>query len=152
MNLVCKALCLVFIALSIFSCKNTITETPTDMVIPENPLPACPESPNCFRVTQAFDMNPDIVFKAFENSISSENPFEFKADIAMENPSISAIYKIPLFGWLDDVELVFEADKDSKNTTFVHLKSSSREGYSDLGVNKRRIKRILKKARKELNL
>lgn len=152
MNLVHKALYLALIALSITSCKNTITEPPTDMDIPENPIPACPESPNCFRITQVFEMNPETVFKAFENSISNENPFEFKADKITVNSSISAVYKIPVFGWLDDVKLIFEADKDNKNNTFVHLKSSSREGYSDLGVNKRRIKRILKKARKELNL
>ena len=39
---------------------------------------------------------------------------------------------------------------NNMNNTFVHLKSSSRKGYYDIGVNKRRINRILKVARKKL--
>jgi uncharacterized protein (DUF1499 family) len=46
-------------------------------------------------------------------------------------------YTIPLFGFKDDVEFLF--DEASKR---IHFRSASRIGYSDLGVNRFRMKRI----------
>ncbi|MEP1304614.1 MAG: DUF1499 domain-containing protein [Balneola sp.] len=147
-----KVFAVVFLIFMITACENSFKVIPAEMEIPENPISECPDSPNCIRTTQVFEEDSISVFNAFKNSISKENPFELETKRDEENLSISAVYKIPVFGWLDDAELIFESDKENKNLTFVHLKSSSREGYYDLGVNKRRINRILKKARKELNL
>ena len=121
------------------------------MNIPENPLPSCPDSPNCYRITEVFEGDSTEVYQAFEKSIHSEGPFNIETDITGENLTISATYKIPVFDWLDDVKIILESTSKNKKFTFVHLKSASRDGYYDLGVNKRRINRILEKARKELN-
>ena len=64
---------------------------------------------------------------------------------------LNAVFKIPLFGWLDDVVIHIDSDTSNADITFVHIKSSSREGYYDLGVNKRRVNKIIKHARKEIN-
>ena len=42
-----------------------------------------------------------------------------------------------LFRFVDDVEFLFDAEK-----RVIHMRSASRIGYSDLGVNRRRIERI----------
>ena len=42
-----------------------------------------------------------------------------------------------LFRFVDDMEFYFDNDRKT-----IHLRSASRIGYSDLGVNRRRIERI----------
>ena len=42
-----------------------------------------------------------------------------------------------LFRFVDDVEFMFDADQQ-----VIHVRSASRLGYSDLGVNRRRVERI----------
>lgn len=147
-----RLLLLLILAVTFTACKPGIKELPDDMEIPENPISVCPDSPNCFRVTQVIEKDSSAVFDAFEDVITDEDPFNIEISKSGQDFSITAVYQIPVFGWLDDVKIIIEPDRDNKNQSFVHLKSSSREGYYDLGVNKRRINRILKKARKELNL
>lgn len=54
-----------------------------------------------------------------------------------------AEFKSRLFGFIDDVEFfLLESEK------IIHVKSSSRTGVTDFGVNRRRIERI----RKSFNL
>ena len=42
-----------------------------------------------------------------------------------------------LFRFVDDVEFLLDADN-----RLIHVRSASRTGYSDLGVNRRRVERI----------
>ncbi len=48
-----------------------------------------------------------------------------------------------LFGFIDDVEFYFPEQKG--NGTIIHVRSASRVGYSDLGVNRKRIEQIRNK-------
>jgi uncharacterized protein (DUF1499 family) len=50
---------------------------------------------------------------------------------------IHAEFRSRLFGFVDDVEFSF--DEDPKT---VHLRSASRTGYYDFGVNRKRMERI----------
>jgi len=52
---------------------------------------------------------------------------------------IAATFTSKLFKFVDD----FEARFDAQNN-LIHLRSASREGYSDMGVNARRIAAIKK--------
>ena len=45
-----------------------------------------------------------------------------------------------VFGFVDDVEFYFD---DCKKT--IHVKSASRTGFYDLGVNRRRVEKIRKR-------
>jgi uncharacterized protein (DUF1499 family) len=45
-----------------------------------------------------------------------------------------------LFRFVDDLEFVFDANKK-----IIHVRSASRVGYSDLGVNRKRVESIRKK-------
>ncbi len=111
----------------------------------QNPLPACPDSPNCVLTQRSYDIQADVLYKAFE---------EILTDIAMETPKadsqelrITAIFKIPVFGWKDDVDVQVST---VENKAIAYIRSASREGYSDLGVNKRRVKKILSKVDQKL--
>ena len=57
-----------------------------------------------------------------------------------EENYIHAVYTIPIMKFKDDLEFFLP-----ESTNIIHFRSASRVGYSDLGVNKRRLRRIQKK-------
>jgi uncharacterized protein (DUF1499 family) len=60
--------------------------------------------------------------------------------VTFEENFIQAEFISSVFGFIDDV--VFDFDDREK---IVHVKSASRVGFSDLGVNRRRIEKIRKR-------
>ncbi len=108
------------------------------------PLSPCPSSPNCVS-TQAHDQDHGIA------------PFRYQHNLAEAKAALKAlVLSLPrtklveeedaylhievtslLFRFVDDVEFVF--DESSKTVQF---RSASRTGYSDLGVNRRRMEEI----------
>lgn len=151
MNTSVKTFLLVSSMLFIASCAPTIDKLPEGLVVPKNPLSSCPDTPNCFMTTQYFEADSSRVFTALHSTIKDMNAHEVELISTDTVQSINAIYKIPVFGWMDDVNIIIESNRQNISGSFVHLRSSSREGYSDLGVNKRRINRIIKDSRKQLN-
>ncbi len=143
---------LVFLSFTvIISCNNSIKPINSELKIPENTLAPCPESPNCFRTTQTLKADPEAVQQALKKSLTSNNAEKIEEINLSDKKELNAVFKIPLFGWLDDVVINIDSDTSNADITFVHIKSSSREGYYDLGVNKRRVNKIIKHARKEIN-
>tara|TARA_R110002124_G_scaffold46903_1_gene140209 strand:- start:9332 stop:9793 length:462 start_codon:yes stop_codon:yes gene_type:complete len=140
----------VILSLIIISCSSNIKPLPQNVEASENPIKECPNSPNCFRTTQYFDQDSSAVFSSIQSAIKELNAHNIEIVDNSKTQSLDAVFKIPIFGWLDDVKVLVVPDKNNMNNTFVHLKSSSRKGYYDIGVNKRRINRILKVARKKL--
>ena len=59
-----------------------------------------------------------------------------------DSGEIHAVFRIPVFGFRDDVHLALTGHPDGG--TFVHFRSASRTGYSDLGVNSRRAERFFR--------
>ncbi len=105
-----------------------------------NPLPECPDSPNCIRTQQVFDAGVEKVFE-YLSQIFEEDAHEFD----IKDPKriqIHAVYRIPVFGFKDDVNVILD-EKEGK--TMVYIRSASRIGEYDLGVNKRRVYNILNK-------
>ncbi|XWN38577.1 MAG: DUF1499 domain-containing protein [Balneola sp.] len=121
------------------------------MNIPENPIPPCPDTPNCYRTSHVFNRDPSSAFEALKISVRNAGAEELTIEGNTKDKTIKATFRIPLFGWKDDVTIKIKTDSSGIDRSFVFLKSSSREGYYDFRVNKRRIKRILKKAHKEIN-
>ncbi len=122
------------------SCGSKSTDLNLSMANTQNPLPACPDSPNCVLTEREYEFEALVIYNAFR---------EVLTDIASETPStknqelkIDAVFNIPVFGWKDDVVIQLATQK---NKTIAYIRSASREGYSDLGVNKRRVKKILSK-------
>ena len=57
--------------------------------------------------------------------------------VTVQENYIHAEFTSRLFRFVDDVEFCFDDDHKT-----IHLRSASRTGYSDLGVNRKRIERI----------
>ncbi|HBQ60622.1 MAG TPA: hypothetical protein DD671_13630 [Balneolaceae bacterium] len=108
--------------------------------IPNNPLPPCPVTPNCVRTSRNFDVGMDKLFGALSQIFEKEaHSYEVLDPKRIE---IHAIYRIPVFGFKDDVDVILE-EADEQTTIFI--RSASRLGAYDLGVNKRRVNRIFRK-------
>lgn len=107
----------------------------------ERTLSPCPDSPNCVS-TQATDESHAITpfrykklrveakeaLKAVINSLSRTKLIE--EDESYLHYEFTSL----LLRFVDDVEFLFDDD-----TKTVHFRSASRTGYSDLGVNRRRM-------------
>jgi uncharacterized protein (DUF1499 family) len=114
-----------------------------------HPFKPCPDSPNCLIVSREYNLEPDILFSLAAESIGEMNPHEFSSD--SQTFQIEAVFRIRVFSYLDDVKATVENAGGGKSV--LHIRSSSREGYSDLGVNRRRVNRILNRIdQKKINL
>lgn len=101
-----------------------------------NPLEACPDTPNCIRLSYEVEEDFSTALEAFEITLRRMKAHE----ITMNDDGFHAVFRIPLFGYLDDVNIQLEGIKSGK--TIVHMRSASRIGYSDLGVNRMRVKKM----------
>ncbi len=104
-------------------------------------LSKCPETPNCFN-TEIKDHTGHYIspIKTSENtsislSVLKDIVRNIGGIIQVENESyFSAIFSSSVFGFVDDLEIRV----DTKNNV-IHIRSASRVGRSDMGVNKKRI-------------
>jgi len=113
-------------------------------------LVPCPETPNCVSSQAGAEEHyiKPITFTGTQqeaktrllNIIQSEK--RTKILISRDN-YIRVEFTSALFGFVDDVEFYFpENQVDDK---VIHIRSSSRVGYSDLGINRKRIEKIRSK-------
>lgn len=102
---------------------------------PPNPLPACPGSPNCVRTTWVYAASPDELFVKIGPALIAAGAGSVAQDIGTHR--VDAVFTVFLFN--DDVAVAIEP---YENGAAVHIRSASRTGHSDLGVNGRRVKRI----------
>lgn len=102
-----------------------------------HPLPSCPDSPNCVRISISHDQPEPTTWNAVSRAIRKMNPSDLRE--SADKKRIDAVFQV--FFFKDDFTLQLER---KTAMTLIHIRSSSREGYSDLGVNRRRVKRFLK--------
>ncbi len=105
--------------------------------VADSPLAPCPDSPNCERVSQSFDQAPDALFAAAQSALQALGPAS--VDTTTGSREAHAVYRVALV-FKDDVNIAV-TPKDNGGST-LHIRSASRVGYSDLGVNKRRVDRF----------
>lgn len=110
----------------------------------ENPLPACPDSPNCIRTTKQINHSIDTVFTASVEALEKMGPIKMK--ISKEHHKIKAVFRVFIFK--DD--LILQLTPNDTTSTYLHIRSASRTGKSDLGVNTRRVKTFLNKVQSKL--
>lgn len=112
----------------------------------KNPLPPCPDTPNCVRISRNFETGLERVFEVLVQIFEDEaHKFEV---IDPKRIELHAVYRIPLFGFKDDVDVILE---ETDSETAVYIRSASRLGAYDLGVNKRRVKRIFRTLRSKIS-
>lgn len=103
------------------------------------PFEACPDSPNCIIHSNHFRVNADELFDRCLSALGRMSPEQMKTN--PDNHRADAVFKIPLFGFRDDFLVCIESADD--HSSVLHLKSASRAGHGDLGVNARRVQQFL---------
>jgi len=103
---------------------------PSDPDSPDNPLPACSAAPNCVRVTWLYPQDTATVRTAALNALQETGA----ASYAGADDRLEAVYNA--FVFQDDVTIVIAPHNSG---SALHLRSSSRVGYSDFGVNGQRV-------------
>lgn len=111
-----------------------------------NPLPECPESPNCERVGVRFEASANELREAVISALMEMNAE--KIDAEEHSDHIAAVFRIPVFGFRDDVAVAIDGEAEP---SVVYIRSASREGYYDLGVNGRRVKKLIKHIQRSLD-
>ena len=117
---------------------------PANLGITNGTLSACPSSPNCVS-SQSTDESHYIapiryngtLTQARNAIISVINSMDRTRIVTNKRNYLHAEFTSALFRFVDDVEFYFDDGEK-----IVHLKSASRVGYSDFGVNRERIETI----------
>ncbi|GKS66007.1 hypothetical protein YTPLAS72_33110 [Nitrospira sp.] len=107
----------------------------------ERTLSPCPDSPNCVS-TQATDESHAIMpFRYKKPRVEAKEALKVvinslsRTKLVEEDESyLHYEFTSLLLRFVDDVEFLFDDD-----TKTIHFRSASRTGYSDLGVNRRRM-------------
>ena len=126
--------------MSLFSRK------PANLGVVNGRLAECPSSPNCVS-TQAGDANHRMEPIPFTGS--SDEAMQRITDLVSKMPRtkivtvednyLHAEFRSAFFRFVDDVEFLIDPEEQT-----IHFRSASRVGYSDLGVNRRRMEQIRK--------
>ncbi len=112
--------------------------------ITDGRLSHCPKSPNCvsshsgdrahyiepLRFTGSLDKAKDVLVSIIESEKHAKL-------ITITDNYLHAEFTSLIFRFVDDVEFYFD---DSTKT--IHVRSASRVGYSDFGVNRKRVEKI----------
>lgn len=114
----------------------------------DNPLPPCPQTLNCVRISCNYKIAPHELFNILLRVLEKMKAFRIEPDL--HRLKIGAVFRIPVFGYKDDFTV--KVTSDSKNESILHLSSRSRVGQSDLGVNRRRVKKFLRTLHHQLKL
>ncbi len=115
---------------------------PTNLGVRDGKLAACPASPNCVS-SQGADEKHSVApiaiggdpsaamqrLKSVVEAMPRTQVIETKPDY------LRAEFTTPLLGFVDDVEFYCDGK-------VIHVRSASRLGYSDLGVNRKRVEEI----------
>jgi uncharacterized protein (DUF1499 family) len=123
-----------------FSCAG---QPPVNLGIHNNQLTDCPAKPNCIN-SQAIDENhttipfmyqgkKETAFKHLKKAIES---FKRITIIVEKDNYLHIEFKSAIMGFIDDVEFYFPEEK------VIHVRSASRLGYSDFGVNQKRVEQL----------
>jgi uncharacterized protein (DUF1499 family) len=113
-------------------------EPPQNIGIVSGRLADCPDSPNCvcsYETRESHYIEPINADLASVEQVllSMDNVNIVKADANY----VYAEFSSRLIGFVDDVEFYFDSDQG-----VTHVRSASRVGYSDMGVNRERVEAI----------
>ena len=107
----------------------------------EGPLPLCGDSSNCYRVRRVIAASPEEVRQAAEVAIrASRNWLTGEATrVTPTDDGFRAVIKVGPF--YDDLQIAVVPGASGQSV--LHVRSASRIGESDLGINRLRVRRIL---------
>ncbi|QUX92769.1 DUF1499 domain-containing protein [Marinomonas sp. A3A] len=137
---------IVVLFVGFFIYVNMSNKLPEGLGVTDGELMPCPSTPNCVS-TQASPEDLDhyaepVVYTGdrMKTQLSIESFMLNKGNTHLVSSTLGYVHfevKSPLVGYIDDVEFYLPA-ADS----VVHIRSASRVGYSDFGVNRERVRQI----------
>jgi uncharacterized protein (DUF1499 family) len=115
--------------------------------ITQGKLSACPDSPNCVS-SRSSDPSHFVEPLSYTDSLPEAKSRLLKIMESMPRTKIvsntdnyiHAESTSLIFRFVDDVEFLFDEEKN-----LIHVRSASRVGYSDLGMNRKRIEALRQK-------
>ena len=112
---------------------------PNNLGVKDGKLAPCPGSPNCVSSQSAdpqfnIDPLPPITIADLKTIVAN---MERTTIIEETDNYLYAEFKSKLMGYVDDVEFYLDSDAN-----VIQVRSASRLGKSDLGVNRKRIEEI----------
>ena len=130
----------VFMLACVSACAG---QPPSNLGSQSQPLAQCPSTPNCVSSYDAVEdshyikpISSKLSIKAKHQKLTQIISNTDNTQITQSSPAyIRAEYTSAFWGFVDDVEFVLE-------DTQIQMRSASRLGYSDLGVNRKRLESI----------
>lgn len=140
-HLVSRKYSSMILALSLLSCTGV---RPTNLGVHGSVLAPCPSSPNCVS-SDAKDSFHQVA--AFQLALSAADAWPVVREAVASIPRTVIVTETPdylhaecssaIFGFVDDLELHLRTAQGS-----IAVRSASRLGYGDLGVNRRRVENL----------
>jgi uncharacterized protein (DUF1499 family) len=120
---------------------NFTGKKPSNLGVKDGRLAACPGTPNCVNsqsddAQSKIDALPGVSIAEIKKVVAG---MEGTTIVEEKDNYLYAEFKSKLMGYVDDVEFYL----DNANT--VQVRSASRLGKSDLGVNRKRVEKIRSK-------
>jgi uncharacterized protein (DUF1499 family) len=139
-----KAITLAIFLILTSNFYNIPTTWATDLGVSNAHLTSCPSSPNCV-VSQDADSKHSIdpITYHVDRNTARQTLLKVltvvpRTHVAEQSDNyVHVLSKSRIFGFVDDVEFYFPTNED-----VIHIRSASRIGDSDLGVNRRRLEQI----------
>lgn len=134
-----------FATVLVFLGTGCSSSDPLPSAHPDNPLPECPDSPNCERISRVYGVPADRLYASAQDALKSLElaALQFRPD----SMRASGVDRVALF-FKDDLDVAVQSHEEG---SILHVRSASRMGYDDLGVNRRRILRLLSTLDQELD-
>lgn len=145
-NAVVNPLLFIFKQVIIMSLLSTLLsgcwgKAPVNLGVKDNQLAPCPDKPNCVSSQSTSSKhkinpiqlgeNPKESFARLKQWVKQQPDTEVAKE---EDNYLHAIFRTKLMRFPDDVELLLDAENK-----VAHVRSASRIGYSDMGVNRKRV-------------
>lgn len=112
---------------------------PTNIGVKNGKLAACPGTPNCVssQSTKSQEKVNPLPMVSIAKLRQVVEKMELTKIVKETDNYLYAEFKSKLMGFIDDVEFYRDT-----NANVVHVRSASRLGKSDLGVNRKRVEEI----------
>lgn len=115
--------------------------SPPERPTPGDPLPPCGNSPNCVSSQESregFQVAPLVATaEQWRALIATLHTWDHWAITEEDGYFVQAVATTPLMRYRDDVQLWFDPEAG-----LVHVRSSSRVGYGDMGANRDRVEKL----------
>lgn len=137
MSLLKKIISVLLFSIVLISCSG---KPPSNIGLSGQKLAACPSSPNCVSsdsdaVHKVLPLQLKMPANEAWNEVAELISSQLDVRIISKTENyLHAEYKSTFFGFIDDLELHLRPDEQ-----IIAIRSASRLGYSDFGVNRKRV-------------